>query len=652
MRLPAAAMAGLAVLGLGAGFALGQDLTTQKPVPIGGNDIRSLPSRTSLPPPFGANLFSPQAAVTLQRQANASAARAGGSPLQVAGPGAQGRGGSLYSAWPSAQGGMPQTAAGAAGAGGMGTRGGQDGDTGGTGGIGTGGDTGGGGMAASNPSMSSTFSSPSSQPIPATGVQPYAGGSMVDPNYVLQPGDVTLIHLYGAVTLDQVSPVDGNGDIFIPTVGPVHVAGTTVANLQGTVQAAVRAVYTRGVATYATVAAAQPIEVFVTGAVIAPGQYALPPQKSVIAFLQIAGGVDPDRGSYRDIKIVRKGKEVASVDLYDFLLTGRLPSASLHNGDTIVVGQQGPTVIASGDARAPFRFELKPPYLGAQLIALARPYPDASNIALLGVRDGTPRSIYMKLQALAAFALRDSDVVGFTPDVPSDVMTVQVDGRILGPTTLVVKREATLMDVLSYLPVDRYFADIDSVYIRRVSVAQAQKQSIQDSVDRLQRQIVTQPVIAAEQAQMRAAESEVLFRFADQLKNAQPEGRVVVSRGGQVADVRLEDGDVIVVPSRTDLVVVSGEVGVPQSLVYTKGASATQYIASAGGFTDRGDRSRLLVLRASGEAVTGHDPPILPGDRIVVFPSPDNWTLPVIKDITEILYEVAVGAGVVATLHP
>ena len=640
MRFSGFLAVGLALMAA-SGVARAQDLTTQKPVPIGGNDVRSLPSRASLPPPFGANLFSPQAAATLQRQANASAAQRGSSPLQVQG---SDRGGSLYSAWPAAQGGAPAGAAAAGGGGdaaalaasGMG----------GAGGTATGPGTG------TSAAPTSTFNMPSTQRLEPTGVQPYAGGTMVDPEYVLQPGDVTLIHLYGAVTLDQVSPVDGNGDIFIPTVGPVHVAGTTVANLQPTVQNAVRTTYTRSVTAYATVSAAQPIEVFVTGAVIAPGQYALPPQKSVIAFLQIAGGVDPDRGSYRNIKILRKGREAASVDLYEFLLTGKLPPVSLHNGDTIVVGQQGPTVIASGDARAPFRFELKPPYVGAQLVTLSRPYPDASNVSLIGVRDGAPRSIYLKMAAFATTELKDSDVVSFAADVPTDVMTVQVDGRILGPTTLVVKREATLMDVLSYLPVDRYFADIDAIYIRRVSVAQAQKQSIMDSVDRLQRQIVTQPVIAAEQAQMRAAETEVLFRFADQLKNVQPEGRVVVSRGGHVADVRLEDGDVIVVPSRTDLVVVSGEVGVPQSLVYTKGATATQYIASAGGFTDRGDRGRLLVLHASGEAITGKDPPIQPGDRIVVFPSPDNWTLPVIKDITEILYEVAVGAGVIATLHP
>jgi protein involved in polysaccharide export with SLBB domain len=638
-----------------AGSARAQEASvTQRPVPIGGTDIRSLPDHYQVPPPppFGANLFSPQVAVMLQQQANAAASRSGERPFQVSGP----QRGGLLDSWPASgaginlQGSTAAAAAAAGVAGGVGT-GGTGGDTGGGGGTG-GGNTGtapqgvGGGVGGGN-----SFSSSSSRMIPATGVQPYAGGTMVDPNYVLQPGDVTQIHLYGATTLDQVAPVDGNGDVFIPTVGPIHVAGTTVGNLQATVQEAVRSVYTRGVSIYATVGAAQPIEVYVTGAVLSPGQYALPPTKSVIAFLQLAGGVDSDRGSYRDVRVLHKGREIARIDLYDFLLTGALPALSLHGGDTIVVGEQGPTVTVSGDVRAPFRFELKKPYLGSQLVTLARPYPDASNAGLIGVRDGAPKSIYFKLGEFTGTELHDSDIVTFIADVPSAVMTLQVEGRIQGPTTLVVRREATLMDVLSYLPVDPYFADIASIYIRRRSVAQAQKQSIDDAVARLERTVVTTPVIAADQATMRQQESEMVFKFADDLKNVMPEGRVVVARGGKVADIRLEDGDVIVVPSRTDLVVVSGEVGVPQSLVYTRGAPATQYIASAGGFTERGDKSRILVMKASGEAVVGADPPVTAGDRIVVFPQPDNWVLPVVKDITDIIYEVAVGAGVLAAFR-
>ena len=106
----------------------------------------------------------------------------------------------------------------------------------------------------------------------------------------------------------------------------------------------------------------------------------------------------------------------------------------------------------------------------------------------------------------------------------------------------------------------------------------------------------------------------------------------------------------IVVPSRTDLVIVSGEVRVPQSLVWIRGAPIDQYIDTAGGFTERADTGKLLVIRPSGQTIVGSHPPILAGDRIIVLPSPDNWALPFIKDITQIIYQIAVGVGVLLKL--
>ena len=362
-----------------AGSARAQEASvTQRPVPIGGTDIRALPDHYQVPPPppFGANLFSPQVAVMLQQQANAAASRSGERPFQVEAVLAAGRTARSLGrrrAPASTCKAVPRRRAAAAGvAGGGRCRRQRAGDTGGGGGGGNtgtapqGGGGGGGGVGGGN-----SFSSSSSRTIPATGVQPYAGGTMVDPNYVLQPGDVTQIHLYGATTLDQVAPVDGNGDIFIPTVGPIHVAGTTVGNLQSRVQEAVRAVYTRGVSIYATVGAAQPIEVYVTGAVLSPGQYALPPTKSVIAFLQLGGRVDPDRGSYRDVRVLHKwARDRADRSLRFSAHRARCRRFPVSTAATPSwSAEQGPTVTVSG-AMCGRRSgsELKKPYLGSQLV--------------------------------------------------------------------------------------------------------------------------------------------------------------------------------------------------------------------------------------------------------------------------------------------
>jgi protein involved in polysaccharide export with SLBB domain len=322
----------------------------------------------------------------------------------------------------------------------------------------------------------------------------------------------------------------------------------------------------------------------------------------------------------------------------------------LRDRDTILVRQQGPTVAALGAVRGVFRYEIEKPRTGEELIALARPLADATHVSLLGIRGGRPESFYFALSAFRSVPLRDGDIVTFSPDVPTGVMTVKLDGRIDGPTTLVVSRTATLLDVLAYVPVDTYFADTSSIYVRRLSVAQAQKKSIDDALHRLESAVVTSPTITAEQAQMRQQEAQIIFTFGKQLADVQPEGRLVVSYDGHLSNVRLEDGDVIVVPSRTDLVLISGEVRVPQSLVWIRGAPVGQYIETAGGFTERADTSILLVIRPSGQTIVGSNPPIQAGDRIIVLPSPSNWALPFIKDITQIIYQVAVGVGVLLRL--
>ncbi len=277
-----------AALLLSAAAARAQNLQDiQAPVPLGGTDARALPERTRLPPMFGANLFSP---VETSVQAGGAAQSGGGaSPANPA----------AASATPGAAGGG--TAAGGAAD-----------------------------QATAIAAAIARAAGAQGSAIPSTSVQPQPGAAAYDPNHVMAPGDSVQIHIYGATTLDQQATVDSNGDIFLPTIGPIHVAGTLAGALQSAVAAGIESVYQRNAKVYVTLASAAPVNVFVTGAVIAPGQYAQPSTSSVIKFLQASGGIDPRRGSYRNIQVLRDGREIANVDLYAFLLHGELPSLRLR----------------------------------------------------------------------------------------------------------------------------------------------------------------------------------------------------------------------------------------------------------------------------------------------------------------------------------
>lgn len=602
IRLSLAAMLSLVAMLMLSGTASAQNaLETQAPVPIGGTDTRALPTPDTLPPMFGANLFTGPNFTMQTTPGTSPQATGSGTSTGTLGKGA----------------GIPAQAV---------------------------------QLAAQGNDVSTLLGQVSQQNIPATTVQPPAGMAAFDPAHVMAPGDAVQIHIYGATTLDQEATVDSNGDIFLPSIGPVHIAGTLAGNLQAVVSKAIASSYQSNAQVYVTLATAVPVDVFVTGAVIAPGQYSKPSTASIISFLQSAGGIDPKRGSYRDVEILRNGRVIATADLYEFLLSGRLPPVRLQERDTVVVKEQGSTIAAEGDVRGVFRYEMRHPETGAQLIALARPYPDATRVTLQGIRGGRPASFSYSLAEFRRVTIDNGDVATFNADTPTNVMTIKLDGRIDGPTSLVVARQSTLFDVLPYVPIDPYFSDDSAIYIRRVSVAQAQKKSIDDAIQRLKAEVVTAPTITAEQAQMQQQQATVIFQYAQQLSDVKPEGRLVIEHNGRPENVRLEDGDVIVVPSKTDLVLVGGEVRLPQAVVWVSGAPLKHYIKTAGGFTNRADDDRILVIRPSGETLVGDNPPISPGDRIVVLPSGSNWVFPFVKDITQIIYQIAVTAGVATNL--
>jgi protein involved in polysaccharide export with SLBB domain len=110
----------------------------------------------------------------------------------------------------------------------------------------------------------------------------------------------------------------------------------------------------------------------------------------------------------------------------------------------------------------------------------------------------------------------------------------------------------------------------------------------------------------------------------------------------------LQDGDTVVVPERTNLIAVSGEVQIPNTLVWQSGRETGDYLALVGGFTQRADRSKVIVLRQNG-AVAPHGAIPQPGDEIMVLPVIETKYIEVASGITSILYQLAVAAKVLTS---
>jgi protein involved in polysaccharide export with SLBB domain len=512
----------------------------------------------------------------------------------------------------------------------------------------------------------------SSGPLPAgeEGLPPPYGANLfqggfesersdgLNSSYLVAPGDKISIQMWGIVNRAEVITVDNQGNIFITDVGPVKVKDVPANQINEVVTQSIKTIFNNNVSIYVNLLTSTPVSVFVSGPVLRPGQYAGLASDSVLFYLKRSGGIDPHRGSYRSIQVLRNQKVVLDYDLYDFLKEGKLPAFSFKDQDVILVKEQGAMVTVEGSARYPFRFELiQEKTSGTDLTYYSRPLEKTSHVAITGNRNSGPISVYLPIAEFDAFNMVDGDVVLFNDDLRPQVISVQISGSYLGPSFYTVDKNTRLLDVLSHVEIDPKQANYGAIYIKRESVVEQQKMLIDESLNRLERSIFTAPATSDGEARIRAQEAQLVSQFIARARQIEPLGKVVVSENGNVANIRLEQGDEIVIPARTDLIQVAGEVLMPQAIVYNPEASIRDYVAWAGGFSERANDERIVVIRSNGltvfmdaQSIWFGDENTLAlraGDQILVLPKIDTKILQAVKDITQIVYQIAIAANVV-----
>lgn len=507
---------------------------------------------------------------------------------------------------------------------------------------------------------------PSEAGLPAPyGANLFAGGyeservDGLNEDYLVAPGDKISIWMWGAVNLSQVVTVDNQGNIFLPEIGPIKLINTPASKVNSLVTSHIRKVYKSNVEVYVNLLSPTPVSVYVTGPVIRPGQYAGMASDSILYYLKRAGGIDADRGSYRKISVIRDEKEVITFDLYEFLRNGLLPEFSFKDKDVILVSQQGSTVTVMAGARNSFRFEFRDESAkGEELSHYARPLSSISHVGVAGTRPDGPFSVYLPFEQFSDFELMDGDKLLFNDDWHAQIYDIKVSGSHLGPSHYTVKKRTRLHDLLSHVEIDPELADYENIYVLRKSVAEKQKEMIDQALDRLERSVYTAPVQSSGEGAIRTQEARLVSDFVRRAKQIKPLGKVIVSENGNIANILLEQGDEIVIPQKSDLVHVGGEVLLPQSVVFNPNASIEDYIAWAGGYTERANHERIIVVHANGLVSyfeqsssswmihSQNENKIKPGDQVLVLPKVDAKIMQAVKDMTQIIYQIAVAANV------
>jgi len=469
-------------------------------------------------------------------------------------------------------------------------------------------------------------------------------GSSFNPNYAIAIGDMVRIDFWGGFELHSTFTVDPKGNVFLPHIGPVHIAGVRNQDLQGLIQLASKNVFRTTVHIYASLATSQSVRVFVSGFVKQPGLFEGTSMDSLLYYLDKAGGIDFDRGSFLKIEVKRNNQVRSTINLYDFLLHGELPMVQFADGDMIFVHSRQHTIVVSGLAENPNRFEFKKKQLKvSDLIELAKPLANVTHIRVTRNTGMVKYIEYFRISKASDVLLNSGDEVEFTSDQKSGTITVRVEGEHESAQEYVLQGGTRLGDLLKMIEFsDR--SNKNSIQLFRRSVKENQKKMLDASLRSLEAAALEARSGTVEEAQLRVSEASLLLQWVDRAKAIEPLGQVYIA-GSNRDELFLENGDVLNVPSKDLLVMISGEVLFPNAIIYNKRYRIRDYIKQTGGLLQSADSSRIVVAHVDGsyDVVSARERgrKVHPGDSILVVPIVDFKTGQFVKDVSAILFQLA-----------
>ena len=259
----------------------------------------------------------------------------------------------------------------------------------------------------------------------------------VPSDYVIGPGDELRIRAWGQVNFQTNLRVDRSGEIFLPQIGPVHVAGMPFSELDKHLRDAIARVY-RNFDLTADVGQIRAIQVYVSGEARRPGVYTVSSLSSLVDALFASGGPSV-QGSMRHILLRRGSAVVTDFDLYDLLIHGdKSKDVKLQSGDVILIPPVGPEAAATGSVRNPAIYELRENESLSGLLADAGGVSAVAAEARVSIeriknhRDRHAMEVAYDASGLAT-PLADGDLVHVYSILPKYGTTVTLRGNIANP---------------------------------------------------------------------------------------------------------------------------------------------------------------------------------------------------------------------------
>ena len=384
-------------------------------------------------------------------------------------------------------------------------------------------------------------------------------------SYVLGPGDAVSVDVYGASQKTFNCTVSPDGQIVIEDFGPINVGGLSISQAKARIRSTLGARY-RSSRINLSLGQTRTITINVMGEVKAPGTYTLSAFATVFHALYMAGGTN-DLGTLRNIKVYRNNRLVTVVDIYDYILNGKLTgNVRLADNDVIVVGPYDCLVTITGKVKRPMIYEMKKNESLNSLLKYSGSFTGDAYKKSVRVNRKTGREyavFNVEEFDFANFRIADGDSVSVDSILPRYENTVEVKGAVFRPGMYNLGEQ------------------VNSV---RTLVEHAEG--------------LTEDAFTARAVMHRMKSDRTLEVISMDLAGIM---------SGKVADIPLKENDVLFIPTKQDkmterTITIRGEVQYPGTYKYADNETIEDFVLQAGGLTDKASTVNVSVSRRVSDA--------------------------------------------------
>ncbi len=420
-----------------------------------------------------------------------------------------------------------------------------------------------------------------------------------DSTYTLDAGDVLKVQLIGQMNMVESILINRDGTVNIPDVGRLNVAGLSLKEASELIKSNVEKAFV-GTNLFITLDEIRDVNILVSGNAKKPGVYTMTGNSNILHALTMAGGIN-EFGSFREINLIRDGKVIETLDVYNILIDGNYNlKKRLRSGDVVFVEPKHTTVSIDGAVKRPAMYEMKDGESLDSAIRYAngiKQTADMENISLERMLDGSLKSIPIRnISQFENIEPVEGDLIYVRE---YSYRTATISGAVYKPGKYIMAAGENIDDL-----VNKAGGFTDNAYPFGAVYENNDAKIINKKAQELLYDEFLDNIIALSQLNIgQTFDLTPIIKLTEDIKNTTPSGRIVIDllNEDSTSSLNIRAGDTLVIPEKTNSVFVYGEVSSEGAVTFEANQGVDYFVEKSGGYKRFADNESIYILHPNGE---------------------------------------------------